>query len=181
MIQINIVSRISEDKNSFFDIIYLLHKLRETNVNNISLLFIGDIISNTLYQGMLKLVNLFDLHENVSFTGNSIRFADLTEEVKKGYFLNFTIGNFMGYSGIESINMGFKTIFYNVEKNLAVKTIASISQCIDLTNLLKLVSEIYRNKAVIDSQIIEDNLRMKKDFILSGEDKSYLWSVLSPS
>lgn len=180
MIRINIVSRISEDKNSFFDVIYLVKKLEEAGQQNIRLLFIGGITSNTLYNDMIKLVRLFELSEKVSFTRRSIRFDDLPAEVKEGYFLNFTVGNFKGYSGIESIKAGFKSLFYNVDKKLSAKTQRSESQAENFEALRSLMLKIAGNKTVMDKLIMEDNLRMMKDFALNEEDKSFLRSVLNP-
>lgn len=180
MIRINIVSRISEDKNSFFDVIYLVKKLEEAGQKDIQLLFIGGITSNTLYNDMMKLVGLFELSEKVSFTRRSIRFDDLPQEIKEGYFLNFTIGNFKGFSGIESIRAGFKTLFYNVDKKLSAKTERSESQVESFEALMALILKIIQNKAATDKLIIADNLRMMKSFALNEDEVFFLRSVLNP-
>jgi len=181
MISVNVISRISDDKNSFFDLVYAIHKLDEEGVKDISVLFIGDIISNSLHQAIQKLISLFDLGDRIKFTRKSIRFNDLPDAVKAGYFLNFTVGNFIGYSGIESVNMGFKTLFYNGDKSLAEQTVSSASQCSDVRSLAKLLSNISSNQAEMDKLIAEDNLRMKGNFLLNAADKSFLMSVLLPS
>jgi hypothetical protein len=180
MIQINVISRISEDKNSFFDLIYALHKLTEQGITDVRILFIGDIISDTLYRCSIQLVNLFDLNGRVDFTKKSIRFENLPGDIKKGYFINFTIGNFMGYSGIESIKMGFKTIFYNPVKNLSHQTKTSASLAADLAALIVLIKKISTDQAAMDEKIIQDNLEMRQHFSLSPLDEAFLNSVLSP-
>jgi hypothetical protein len=180
MIQINIISRVSEDKNFFFDVIYAIHKLQQVNINDVEVLIIGDIITKTLYNDLLKLIDLFNLSDQIGFTKHSIRFEDLPEHVKNGYFLNFTIGNFKGYSGIESIKMGFKTIFYNVDKGLSIKTEFSESQCADITSLINLFSKISTDTKSMDQLILEDNLRMRNEFILSSGDGLLLRSILTP-
>ncbi len=181
MTQIVVVSRISEDKNAFFDVIYALQQLTEQGITDIKVLFVGDIFSDALYRSMIKLTNLFGLEGRVNFTKKSIRFKDLPDHIKEGYFVNFTIGNFIGFSGIESINMGFKSIFYNAVNNLASETIPSISQAVDLTsfvNLLRIISTEPRQMAEL---IMKDNLEIKRRFRLSKEENEFLISVLLPS
>ncbi len=180
MIRLNVISRISEDKNCFFDLIYAMHQLKERSVTDVTVLFIGDIMTKTLYHDMLKLIGLFDLSDHISFTKQSIRYDDLPVDVKDGYFLNFTIGNFKGYSGIESIKMGFKTIFYNADKRLSAETTPSVSQCTDLASLSGLILEIRQDPALMAKVIMDDNTQMKNKFLLSADESLFLRSVLAP-
>ncbi|MEO7214157.1 hypothetical protein [Mucilaginibacter sp.] len=181
MIQINVVARISEDKNAFFDLIFAAHQLANQDINDVHILFIGDILSEALHRSMVKLIDLFDLAGRVKFTEKSIRFADLDEEVKDGYFINFTIGNFMGFSGIESINMGLKTLFYNPVKTLSTQTVPSPSLARDMPSLVALLARISNNQGEMDKLIATDNLKMKADFLLMSDDKAFLKSVLIPT
>ena len=178
MIQINVVSRINEDKNFFFDLLFAIYKLREKNINDFHLLFIGDLLSKTVYQDMVRLINLFDIADNISFTGKSIRLSELSEVVRDGYFFNFTIGNFMGFSGIESINLNHKTIFYNTDKNLVESTRRSPSMCPDVSSLISLLINLKNAPKEMEQRIIEDNLKTKNDFLLSDNDNSFLRSIL---
>jgi hypothetical protein len=178
MIQINVVSRISEDKNVFFDLIYAIYQLQQTGINDVHILFIGEISNNVVYQDMRRLVKLFDLSSFVSFTKRSIWLQDLEESVKNGYFFNFTIGDFIGYSGVESVSLGYKTIFYNAETSLSDKTTKSVSMCPDIPTLISLITKIKHNPELMDKQIISDNLKMKTNFALKDEDKLFLRSIL---
>lgn len=178
MIQINVVSRINEDKNFFFDLLFAIYKLREKNINDVHLLFIGDLLSRTVYQDMVRLINLFGIVENISFTGKSIRLAELSEADSEGYFFNFTIGNFTGFSGIESINLNHKTIFYNIDRNQVDNTRRSPAMCPDVSSLISLLINLKNDPIGMEQQIIEDNLKTKNDFLLSDNDNSFLRSIL---
>ncbi|MCR8560193.1 hypothetical protein KXD93_21250 [Mucilaginibacter sp. BJC16-A38] len=181
MIQINIVSRINEDKNFFFDLLFVAQKLLEKNLTGFRLLFIGDILSRTVYQDMIRLIGLFGLSEHVSFTKKSIRFADLPGEVRAGYFFNFTIGNFMGYSGVESLDYGFKTIFYNTDRELDEKTDKSVAMCANIAGLVTLLSSICEDPAGLEEQVKADNLLMKKRFLLDDQDRAFLRQAMNPA
>lgn len=181
MIQINVISRISEDKNSFFDMLYALHKLKNSGITAFKILFIGGIISPTLYRAICKLIEVLDLEEEVSFTKKFVRPDDLPQHVKDGYFCNFTIGNFMGYSGIEAINMGFKTIFYNLDRRLSKQTIPSASFCADVDDFITLIRNIKELPQATDAAIKADNDRLKNDYFLTQADNNFLLSVLTPA
>ena len=181
MIQINIVSRFTEDKNMFFAVLFAVHQLKEQGINDVTVLFIGDILSEALYRSTHTLIDLFDLSDRVNFTKRSIRFADMTEGMKQGYFLNFTIGNFVGFSGIESINNGFKTIFLNLDRSLDDRTVVSASQCNSVDSFIALLKNLSTDKAFTDKLILEDNLSMKQDLHLNATDSSILLSILSPA
>jgi len=180
MIRLNVVSRINEDKNFFFDLIYAVFKLKHSGVEGVQLLFIGDVLSRAVYQDMRRLANLLEIPDQISFTRQSIRMSNLPESVKEGYFFNFTIADFTGFSGIESVSLGYKTIFYNPDKKLAERMTTWPSMCRDLASLVSLITAINENQLAADAAIRQDNLRMKALFYLSEEDKRFLRSVLLP-
>lgn len=178
MIQLTVVSRINEDKNFFFDVIFALYKLKENGIDDVLLLFVGDILSRAVYDDCCRLVKLFDLSQQVAFTHRSVRITDLPERVKAGYFVNFTIADFTGYSGVESVSLGYKTIFYNIDWKLANLTPQSISMCPDIDSLIKLITEINTNREYTDSLLFEDNFRLKSRFLLGAEDCDFLRSMI---
>jgi len=180
MIQLTVVSRVNDDKNFFFDVIFAVNQLQKIGIEGIKLLFVGEILSRAVFESCCRLTNLFGLTQNVSFTRKSIRITDLPENVKAGYFINFTIADFTGYSGVESVNLGYKTIFYNIDFKLAPITPETASVCQDIDALVKLIYKIVINPEVTNRLLIEDNLRIKNSFFLSDKDHSFLRSMLIP-
>ncbi|TWR25179.1 hypothetical protein FPZ43_17045 [Mucilaginibacter pallidiroseus] len=181
MIRVNVVARFSDDKNSFFALLFVLYKLKEKGINSISILFIGDIISESLYRNTLLLASILSVRNMVDFTKKSIRFINMPVEIKQGYFLNFTIGNFTGFSGIESINNGFKTIFLNADNSLNDATVSSASQCRNTNDLIDLLENLTLDKPKWDKLIEAGNLAMKQRFMLSDTDRESLLGILAPA
>ncbi|MDN3548724.1 hypothetical protein [Mucilaginibacter aquaedulcis] len=178
MIQLTVVSRVNEDKNFFFDIIFALHKLKIYNIYDIQLLFVGDILSRAVLDNCCRLAELLGLSQNVHFTRKSVRITDLPENVKKGYFIHFTIADFTGYSGVESISLGYKTIFYNIDKKHTTISFDNATICRDVDELVNVISRIHNSPEQTDPHLLEDNLRLKKRFLLSVKDRSFLKSIL---
>jgi hypothetical protein len=180
MIQLTVVSRVNEDKNFFFDVIFALYKLKLNGIGGVHLLFVGDILSRAVYDDCSRLARLLDLSDTVVFTGRSVRITDLPEPVKDGYFVNFTIADFTGYSGVESVSLGYKTIFYNIDQKLAGVTPRSASMCPDIESFVSLITGIVTNRELTDRLILEDNLRIKSHFLLSEGDRVFLRSTILP-
>jgi hypothetical protein len=181
VIRLNIIGRISDDKNSFFDILFALYKLKAAGYDQIKLLLIGGIFSESVYRTACKMITLYGLDEQVAFTRQSIRPIDLEQDIKDSYFCNFTVGDFMGYSGIECINMGFKTIFYNGDTSVAEKMPVYYSMCRDLDAFIELMKDIDKNRAVTDAKIIADNIVLKQNFILQQAEETLLLNMLLPA
>ncbi|MFV0183321.1 hypothetical protein OBK25_01105 [Empedobacter falsenii] len=116
-ITINVISRISGDKNFFLDILYVTYLLREKHKLYINVKFIGKIYDYNIFSMLERFSILFGISDQVTFTKRSIPIKEI-ENSDNDYFLNFSIGNFVGYSGIESINNNFKTIFYNIDNSI---------------------------------------------------------------
>ena len=180
MIQINLVSRIDDDKNSFMELVYAAHKLKESGITGFHILFIGAVYKPVIYQSVVQMAGLLGVDSHIGFTKKSIPMAQLPPEIKDGYFLIHSIGDFIGYSGIESIDMGLKTIICNVDKNFAADRAKYINSCEDIHAVIELIKLIDQDKEAIDRQIIANNIEIKKAYYLSDQDKNKLLSLLLP-
>ena len=181
MINLNVVARIAEDKNSFPDLLYALHNLKQHNNNKVRILFIGPIQSDTVYNQLITMAAELDVSSSIAFTKTAIPIDKLTDDLLAGYFINFSIGNFIGYSALESIKKGLKTICYNVDKTLEFKTSSSVSQCANLSELIALIEKIIINKSYFDKEILADNGKLFEKFRLDTEDKKGLLAMMKAS
>jgi hypothetical protein len=180
MVQINVVARIADDKNAFIDMVVLAMRLKQQDFEDFRILFIGDILNTAIYQNIVRLATLLDVSDKIDFTKRSIRFADMDEITSKGYFLNYTIGSFMGYSGVESVRNGFKTIFYNASPTLEKEKYEFINFCADLSEVATLIKFIGKNPAAADSQILDAGKRLKDKYDLNPQNREFLLSVMLP-
>jgi hypothetical protein len=181
MLRINLVARIAKDKNSFLDLVYVAHKLKQNNFDDFTILFIGAIESLSIYQNIVRMAELLGVTSNIGFTERSVAMTALPEEVKNGYFFNFTVGNFMGYSSVESVNLGFKTIFCNADKRLVNEKYNYVNVCPDIDSVVNLILLIGRDPAPVNIEIQKNNLSMKKSFQLNQEEADLLKSWIVPA
>ena len=181
MININVVARIADDKNFFLDLIYLLHKLKEENINDVEVLFIGAIQNYGIYEGVLNMADLLSVSSQISFTKASIRVSELPPDVQQGYFLHFCVGDFIGYSGMESIKNGYKNIFYNADRKVKPEARKHTNFCEDINALVAFVKRLAKEQAIVDEEINQNSLKILDDFALTANDKSTLLSLLIPN
>lgn len=181
MININVVARVADDKNSFLDIVYMLHKLREQNISGVQVLFIGPIQNYGIYENVLNLAHLLSVSSQISFTKESIRINNLSPEIKQGYFLHFCIGNFIGYSGIESIHDGLKNIFYNADHKIHMEPNEPSAVCRNIEALTEFVKRLTKKQITVDREIEQNSIKILKDFALTDKDKNNLLSLLTAS
>ena len=180
MISLNVVTRITEDKNFFPDLIELLYRLKNKGINNVHILFIGEVYSQPVYQNIVDMASRLNVFPNIVFTKKSVPMNELSDEIKSGYFINFTIGEFTGYSGLEGIKNGFKTIFYNIDKSLKNERGDLIAYCRTLDELTDLVISISQDQALINEKIIACNQEMLDRFVLNNTMKDQLLSMMLP-
>jgi hypothetical protein len=181
MIRINLVARVAGDKNAFPDLVKMAHQLKQQGMNGFVLTFIGAIEDNAIYENTIRLAEQLEVTEHIAFTKRSIPMPQLSEELKSGYFLNFTVGGFMGYSSIDSINLGFKTIFCNCDEHLVDEEYDYINVCRNLNEVVKLLLLIDKDAATVDNQMTANNQHMKQSFLLTAEDASLLKSLMLPN
>lgn len=181
MIQINLVARIAGDKNSFLDLVYIAFKLKEQGVKDFIVTFIGAIESNPIYQNITRMAELLGVIDNIAFTKKSVPMDELTNELKNGYFFNFTVGSFMGYSAVESINLGLKTIFCNGDKRLTSEQNSYLNVCPNLDAVIELILLINEDRYPVDRQMLINNQVMKESYSLTAEDASLLKKLMIPN
>jgi hypothetical protein len=146
----------------------------------VHLLFIGAIYSQSVYQNILNLANEAGVSSNISFTKISIPLLELNDEVKSGYFINFTIGQFTGYSGLEGIKNGLKTILYNVDTALENEPSNFITHCRTTAELLALIIAIRTNQAKLDEEIKLCNQELIDQFTLDFTSEKKLLGMMLP-
>lgn len=179
MININVIARIADDKNYFLDLVYLLRKLKEDNIRDVQVLFIGAIQNYGIYENVLNMANLLSVSSQISFTKASIRIDDLSPEIKQGYFLHFCIGDFIGYSGMESIKDGRKNIFYNADRHVHFDTGTTKHVCADINALIDFVKRLTKEQTVVDREIEQNSIEILRDFMLKDTDKGALLAMLT--
>lgn len=180
MINLNVISRISEDKNYFPDLVKILYLLKNKGITDIQILFIGTVYSPKVYQNIMDMASRLNVSSNIAFTEKSIPMNELSDEIKSGYFINFTIGEFTGFSGLESIKNGFKTIFYNIDKSLKNECANVIAYCHTLDKLTDLIINISQNPAPVNEEITVCNQEMLNRFMLNNAMKRELLSMMLP-
>ncbi|MBD1394700.1 hypothetical protein [Mucilaginibacter glaciei] len=181
MIRINLVARIAGDKNSFLDLVYIAFQLKQQGFEDYLVTFIGAIETIEIYQNIVRMAELLEVGDKIDFTKKSIPMHQLPDDIKSGYFFAFTVGMFMGYSAIESINLGFKTIFCNVDKRLDCEQSCYINVCPNLNAVIDLILMINKDTAVVDKQIAINNQLMKKNYLLNADEASLLKSLMAPN
>jgi|GEM_PF-1939795 len=180
MTNLNVISRISEDKNYFPDLVKILHVLKNKGITDVQILFIGAVYSSKVYQNIMDMASRLNVSSNIAFTEKSIPMSELSDEIKNGYFINFTIGEFSGFSGLESIKNGFKTIFYNIDKSLKNECDNVIAYCHTLDKLTNLIINISQNQALVNEEITACNREMLNRFILNNATKRELLAMMLP-
>lgn len=180
MIQFNLVARINDDKNSFLDLVYTAYQLKISGFEDFNILLIGGIYNKGIYQNIVRMAELLNVSRQISFTMHSVPIAGLPENIKAGFFINFCVGEFIGYSGIESISMGLKNIFYNCDPGLAGEPSQYINVCRDIKELIALFKLIMNDCEGASRQINLNAGLMKETYALSEADEKALLSLLAP-
>jgi glycosyltransferase involved in cell wall biosynthesis len=177
MINISLVCRIASDKNFINDIIEAVNNVSKEALNSFKLNIIGGVYDYEIYDKILNRISDNNINHLVEFTEKSIRYIDLPLLLKEGYFINFSLADSIGYSGIESLSFGYKSIFYNVDHNC--KNIVNdfpYSFSLDIASLTNCFKNIINNSKNIDKEIKKENKKLLEQFKLSMEDRQLLKS-----
>jgi hypothetical protein len=179
MIQFNLIARIADDKNYFVDFIHVVHQAKKLYNIDVQFTFVGAIQNEGLYKALMRLTEVLKVNHLIHFTKASIRYEDLPENLKQGYFLNFSVGNCIGYSSIESIKHNFKTLFYNVDERLiTIMKPDLISFCKNYSNLLAIIKKIDTDKATFDQQLDHENKVLLPSFSLNKKEADMLIAAM---
>jgi len=179
MLKFNFISRVSRDKNFFADLVYLIHRLKNEHDITASLYFIGAIESQSTYLTLQKLTKTLGIEDRVEFSKRSIRYNEMSEETRNGYFINYSVGFFLGYSGIECMQNNLKTIFYNIDPHYSNSLKGKYScYCADLDVLIDLVKKINSNEKEMEKTLLKENQAVLSQFLLQNDDALFLKSIL---
>lgn len=179
-IQINLVSRIASDKDSFNILLQLAEKLTKENITDFELLFIGQISDEIIFHKILSQAENLKIADKLRFTKKSIPLIQLDDQTKSGYFFNFTVGLFLGYSSIDTVQLNLKGIFYNVDSRISLAKDSYINSCSNIDEVVTLIKSINSNKDQVDAEIYRNNVKMRIAFSLSYLEEQSLRSLLVP-
>jgi hypothetical protein len=93
------------------------------------------------------------------------------------YYLNASNGYFVGYSSIESLKNGFKTIFFDINSINTTESEQMIF-CENEDKLFNLLEKIYLNMNEMNRVIQRENDDLLNKFYLSDNDKKLLLNIL---
>ena len=175
MITYNVVMRIANDKDFLQPIFECIGKLKLAGIP-IQFNIIGEIYNEEIYKKLLDLSTKLSIAENVVFTKKSIRYNQMSLEVKQGFFLNYSIDDVVGYSTMEAMTLGLKTILINCNSALAGKN-ENISFCNTPEELYDLTIKLSENRTEITNQIVEENNVFKSQFYLNPHESSLLLNL----
>lgn len=179
MIQFNLIARVADDKNYFVDFIHVVHQARYLHKIDVHFTFVGAVQNEGLYKALVRMAEVLKVDDLVHFTRASILYDNLPEDLKKGYFINFSVGDGIGYSSIESIKHHFKTVFYNVDERLVpIMKPGRISFCKDYYDLIDIIKKINADKATFDQQLEQENRTLIPGFSLTKKEADLLIATM---
>ena len=178
MIIISIISRISNDKNWFIDIVRLADILEKKNFGDFEINFIGAIEDENIRTNIEALAQEMNLGSKIKFSGKSISLLQLNPYIQNGYFINFVIGDFLGYSSIECLKLGFKTFFYNVDPTITKSDVDDKNTSMNIDDLAFSLLELKTNKIETDEKIMSDNKSRLKNYELNDDEVKFLKGMI---
>jgi hypothetical protein len=179
MLRFNLIARIADDKNYFVDFIHVVHQAKNLYNIDVQFNFVGAIQNEGLYKALMRLAEVLKVDDLIHFTKASIKYEDFPEDLKNGYFLNFSVGNCIGYSSIESIRHNFKTLFYNVDERSATSMKPGlVSFCRNHNDLLQTIKMIDADRAVFGQQLEQENKALLPHFLLNKKDADLLIATM---
>ncbi|AQX08240.1 hypothetical protein [Elizabethkingia ursingii] len=176
-IRINVISRIASDKNFFLDLLYAVDFLRREKKIDIKLNFIGAVYNYIIFDTLKRFTMVSGIEDLVSFTERSIPISEINKS-DNDYYLNFSIGDFIGYSGIEATKKGFKTLFYNVDFEYNKKQYDSIVFLSGYKEFIEVLILLNEDKNKIDELIRLENKELVDQIFLDKETEIKLLSLI---
>jgi hypothetical protein len=175
--RLNVVSRISEDKDFFSSYLKVVAELKKNGID-CQLKFIGKIYNEDVYNKIINDATNNDIVELVSFTRKSIPISEWTNNTDD-YYLNVSIGDFVGYSSIDCVDSGFKTLFLNIKTDYTINKFVNYQTfCKDENELFNLIKDISLDGEKMNQIIEKENKAFAQSFYLSNNDEKLLLNVL---
>ena len=176
MITYNIVVRIANDKDFLSPIFASFGRIKKEGVA-FKFNVIGKIYSHPVYDRLTTLAAALDITGNIHFTKTSIRYIDLDEEIKKGFFINYSLDDVVGYATMEAMNLGFKTILFNCDPAITKKS-GRLSFCNTANDLFDITMLLAQNEEATTTKIVEENMAFRNNFFLNKVEETLLLSLL---
>lgn len=175
-IRLIVVSRISEDKNIFSQYVHLLSRLKKEHGVTVRIFFIGSIYHEDVFIQILEALREHQITD-YEFSYQSIPMREIDTD-SYDYFLNGSIGDFVGYSSIECFQLGYKTLFLNADPNIQIKKSLIFNNNMD--ELLETLLKINENKAEADRRILIENRTVFYSYYLTPPEQKKLKQLLLP-
>ncbi|MCA5004112.1 hypothetical protein [Sphingobacterium bovistauri] len=175
MIKLNVVSRIADDKDFFNFYLEALSLVKKKFGHCIGIYFIGEIYCTEVFNKIVTRANELSIRDLVSFSNKSIPINELPSSYNDVY-LNISIGDFIGYSSIECLYYGLKTIFYNGD-SLVSSNSKYRCFCNTIEELAFLLNDIQSSSMVMQN-LIEENRQLLQYYFISDTDKKELLKLL---
>ncbi|MDR2121882.1 MAG: hypothetical protein LBP34_02040 [Flavobacteriaceae bacterium] len=138
--------------------------------------FVGKIHNVAIVDTVQRAIVLLGLRDQVIFTDNSVKINEIKE--KEEYYFNLSIGDFVGYSSIECIESGLKTLFYNIDDNLEKIANNKFMTVSSFSSLCEKLEQIHRDRKKYDEIIKNENLELRSSYYLNDEDELQLKKIL---
>lgn len=180
MLTITVIARIAPDKDFFEDVLDVAARLVQDGRKAFHLYFMGQVFDQALFARLKESVRIGNLAEFVTFTEKSVRIKEVPDILKEGYFMGFSVGNFIGYSGIESLRTGYKSVFYNVDKDLENDTNEyPFSFAMNKQELFSILGALISGYPAYELDLRRENDILVKEAYLNDADKDFLLSCVS--
>ncbi|MGV0947811.1 hypothetical protein ACTS93_11810 [Empedobacter falsenii] len=170
-----VVSRIDLDKDFFHYYLEVISRLKKEDKIIIKILFVGKIDNQEVYDEIMNRSHKLDIFNQINFTRQSIPYNLLPNE-DNDYYLNISIGDFIGYSSIEGMRSNFKSIFLNGDSSVNTGK-DRISFCNTTNELYLLLRQIFLDDTY-KIYLIKDNEEILKNYVLSEKEEQLLVNIL---
>jgi hypothetical protein len=175
MIIFNIVVRVDNDKDFLLPIFEAITEIKSKGIE-VRLNVIGHIYSERVYNKLISYAQTAGISENIFFTKKSIRYLDLSEEFTRGFFINYSLDDVVGYSTIDAMTLGLKTILFNCDPAITGKS-TRMSFCNTAEDLINVATKIAENEEEATATIISENKAFTQSFYLNKQESELLLTL----
>lgn len=176
MVLYNIVVRIDNDKDFLLPIFRVIADLKKSGIS-VKFNIIGKVYSEKVYNKLMSFATEEGIAEDIHFTKESVRYLDLGDEYKKGFFINYSLGDVVGYSTMDAMSLGLKTILFNCDPDIKTKS-QKLSFCNIPSDLFDLTVRLTDNHEETTAQIIEENRQFRETFFLNKQESELLLTLM---
>ena len=175
MVSYNIVVRVADDKDFLTPIFKCIGQLNKDGIDA-SLTVVGKVYDEGIYNRLVTFSQQLGIAGKIHFTKQSIRYKDMDDTLRNGIFLNYSLGDVVGYSTMEAMNEGLKTVLFNCDPSIH-ESDSKISFCNDVDDLYNLTALLSQQPEKTTEKIIEENKAFRKSFFLDENEKQLLLTM----